>query len=73
MVGQEIFFQGTWFVSFYSRSETTNSLGENFEKSLIDFDLRPSRRGGGKYIFSVRLPTLCLHGEGSEEGGLVSC
>ena len=55
-----------WFNAFdllFSNGDDNHSLSENFKKCLIDVDLRSSRRGTEKYIFSVFLPTLCLHGE----------
>ena len=60
------------FELLFSEGDHNHSLGENIEKCLIDVDLRPSRRGTEKYIFSVLLPTLCLHGDGLEGGWCVS-
>ena len=47
-------------------------LGEIIEKCLIEVDLRVSRGGPEKYIFSVLLPTLCLHGDRLDGEGDVS-
>jgi len=59
------------FELLFSEGDHHHILGENVEKRLIDVDLRHSRRGK-KYIFSVLLPTLCLHGDRLEGGGYVS-
>ena len=45
------------FELLFSERDHNHSLGENIEKCLIGLDLRPSRRGSIKNIFSVRLPT----------------
>ena len=71
-IGMECALFGSMLMDSYSRRETNHSLGENSEKCFIDFDLRPSRRGTEKFIFSVLLPTLRLHGERLEGGGCVS-
>ncbi|MEP6934855.1 MAG: hypothetical protein ABI988_13100 [Nitrospirota bacterium] len=60
------------FELLFSEIDHNHSLGENIEKCLTDLDLMPGRRGVKKYTFSVQLPTLCLHGEGSEAMGVVS-
>ena len=46
-------FQLVRLLDFYSWRETTPTLGENMENCLVEVGLRPSRRGIGKYIFSV--------------------
>jgi hypothetical protein len=66
-------YKCTWLLNFcFRRETTTNTLGENIEKGLIDLDLRTSRRGTEKNIFFVLPPTLCLHGDWLEGGGYVS-
>lgn len=60
------------FGLLFLERDHNHTLGENIEKCLIDVDLSPSRRGTEKYIFSVLLPTLCLHGDWLEGGGYVS-
>ena len=72
MLGQEVFITDLAFGLLFSVGDHNYGLGENIEKSLIDFDLRPSRRGEKKYIFPVLLPTLCLHGDRLEGGWCVS-
>ena len=48
-------------------------LGGNIDGMYREFRFEARQeRGWKKYIFSVRLPTLCLHGEGSEERSDVS-
>jgi len=49
------------FELLFLNEDDNHSFGENLEKCRIDVDLRPSRRRTKKYIFSVLLPTLCLH------------
>lgn len=64
-----------WFNAFellFSERDISHTLGENIEKWLTEVDLRSGRRGKKKYIFSVVLPTLCLHGDGLEGEGYVS-
>jgi len=60
------------FELLFSEGDHNHSMGENIEKCLIDLDFWPSRGGGRKNIFSVLLPTLCLHGDRLEGGGSVS-
>ena len=55
---------GSMLLDFYSRRETTHSLGENIEKCLIEVDLRPGR-GGTEKIFSL---FYCLHCAYTETG-----
>jgi hypothetical protein len=60
------------FELLFSEEDHHHGFGENIEKCRIDVDLRPSERGTEKYIFSVLLPTLCLHGDWLEGRGDVS-
>jgi len=57
--GARAFWLNTFELLFWE-GEHNRGIGENIEKCLIDVDLRPGRRGI-KNIFSVVLPTLCLH------------
>ncbi len=56
----------------FSEGDYSHSLGENIEKCLIDVYLWPSRGGQKINIFSVLLPTLCLHCDLVEGGWCVS-
>jgi hypothetical protein len=60
------------FGLLFSEGDRNYSLGENIETYLVDVGLRPSRGWTEKNIFSVLLPTLCLHGDRLEGGGSVS-
>jgi hypothetical protein len=59
------------FELLFSEGDDNRGLGENIEKCL-NVDLRPSRRETEKYIYSVLLHTLCLHGDRLERGSYVS-
>ena len=61
------------FDLLFSEGDHNHTLGENIEKCLIiDVGLRPGERSTEKNIFSVLLPTLCLHGDRPEGRGSVS-
>jgi len=60
------------FDLLFSEEDQNHSLGENAEEPLIEINLRPSRGGTEKNIFSVLLPILCLNGDWLEGRGSVS-
>jgi len=56
------------FGILFSEEDHNHSFDENIKKCLIDLVLTPRRRGTEKNIFSVLLPTPCLHGDRLEGG-----
>jgi len=67
------FYQWTWRLTFCSRRKTRIiAWVRTLEKCLIEINLRPSSEGTEKNMFSVLLPTLCLHGDWLEGRGSVS-